>query len=257
MVHTHLVFDTGIGRKKPENIVHKEASCPFCDRRGLSGVLAEEGPILWLKNKYPVFPDAYQTVLVESYTCEEELSTYAPEHLQAVIGFGLEKWRELSRSGQFRSVLFFKNHGPCSGGSMRHPHMLIVGLDHIDYQHSMEEEAFQGIPIWQNGEVEVNLSTRPRVGFFEFNILLQQEGAIAPFAHGIQSVAHYILNHFHRHCSSYNLFFYESGGAVRAKMMPRFVLSPVYVGYGIPQVSSQVEEVAEFVRTLYFAKKTY
>ena len=48
MVHTHLVFDTGIGRKKPENIVHKEASCPFCDRQGLSGVLAEEGPILWL-----------------------------------------------------------------------------------------------------------------------------------------------------------------------------------------------------------------
>ena len=140
---------------------------------------------------------------------------------------------------------------------MRHPHMQIVGLDHINYQHSMEEEAFQGIPIWQNGEVEVNLSTRPRVGFFEFNILMQEEGAIAPFAHGIQSVAHYILNHFHRHCSSYNLFFYESGGAVRAKMMPRFVLSPVYVGYGIPQVSSQVEEVAEFVRTLYFAKKTY
>ena len=84
---------------------------------------------------------------------------------------------------------------------------------------------------------------------------MQEEGAIAPFAHGIQSVAHYILNHFHRHCSSYNLFFYESGGAVRAKMMPRFVLSPVYVGYGIPQVSSQVEEVAEFVRTLYFTKK--
>ena len=112
----------------------------------------------------------------------------------------------------------------------------------------------------QNFEYEVHIMTQNKgyeTPFFEFNILLQKEGAIAPFAHGIQAVAHYILNHFHRHCSSYNLFFYENGGAVRAKMMPRFVLSPVYVGYGIPQVSSQVEEVAEFVRTLYFAKMTY
>lgn len=114
---------------------------------------------------------------------------------------------------------------------MRHPHMQIVGLDHINYQHSMEEEAFRGIPIWQNGEVEVNLSTQPRVGFFEFNILLQKEGLLHLLPMEIQAVAHYILNHFHRHCSSYNLFFYENGGASTGENDAAFVLSPVYVGY--------------------------
>lgn len=255
MVRTHLVFDTDIGRQKPENIVQREEACPFCDRRRLAGVLAEEGPVLWLENKYPVFPDAYQTVLVESYTCNEELSTYVPEHLHAVIGFGLRQWRELRRSGQFRSVLFFKNHGPSSGGSMRHPHMQIVGLHDLDYRERLTPEAFLGVPIYENQGVEVNLSTYPRVGFFEFNVRLREERLLAPFADSIQAVAHYILHHFHKHCTSYNLFFYECAGAVWAKLMPRFALSPVYVGYGIPQVSSQVEEVAQMVQKLYFGQK--
>ncbi|TGU56026.1 DUF4931 domain-containing protein, partial [Mesorhizobium sp. M00.F.Ca.ET.186.01.1.1] len=106
----------------------------FCDRGSLTDVLEQRGSMIWLMNKFPVLQDTHQTVLIESEECNGDWSTYSREHVHALLSFGVEKWLEMERSGSFRSVLFFKNHGPYSGGSIRHPHMQIVGLTGYDYR---------------------------------------------------------------------------------------------------------------------------
>ena len=62
-------------------------------------------------------------------------------------------------------------------------------------------------------------------------------------ANYIQQTVRYILTDFHKGCSSYNLFFYYLNGKIICKVVPRFVVSPLYVGYKIPQVSTKLEDV--------------
>lgn len=252
MEYSHLCFNSYIGQMKPENIVNKEAQCPFCDRHKLVDVIAEQGPILLVKNKYPVLQETFQTVLIETYTCEEELSTYSKDHLYDVINFGIKYWLEMHSSGEYKSVLFFKNHGRFSGGTIRHPHMQIVGLKNVDYHEHLRPEHFEGMVIDRRQNAELNLSTKPRVGFFEFNGILTDLAATNDLADYIQVAAHYILNGFHKNCTSYNLFFYHLQDKVAVKIMPRFVMSPIYVGYSIPQVSNRLDDVGEEIHERYF-----
>ncbi|HEY9854417.1 MAG TPA: DUF4931 domain-containing protein [Stenomitos sp.] len=247
----HLRYNANIGRQKPENIVNRQAACPFCERDKLVDILAEAPPLVLLKNKYPVLEDAYQTVIIETEDCDAEFSEYAPEHLHRVVRFGLEHWQRMIRSGEFESVLFFKNHGPHSGGTIRHPHSQIVGLHHLDYRAGVEPHHFEGIPIDRRDGIEFNVSTLPRMGFTEFNVVLSDWSQVDQLADYVQIAAHYVLNHFHARCNSYNLFFYEHGEGVAAKLIPRFVVSPLFVGFAIPQVSSRVDEIAQTVRDRY------
>jgi ATP adenylyltransferase/5',5'''-P-1,P-4-tetraphosphate phosphorylase II len=249
---THLCFDSHIGRLKPENIRNREASCPLCERDQLCEILAVDGSIIWLKNKFPVLQEAFQTVLIETDACDAELSEYDPAHLHRLFRFGVDRWREMIASGEYASVLFYKNHGPNSGGSLRHPHMQIVGLHHIDYRERLSEEYFEGLSIHEEGGVSFNLSTQPRMGFFEFNVLLHDMNALDRMADLVQMATHYLLNHFYYPCTSYNLFFYERGPGIAVKVVPRFVVSPLFVGFSIPQVSNRIEEVAEAIRCRYF-----
>jgi hypothetical protein len=69
----------------------------------------------------------------------------------------------------------------------------------------------------------------------------------------IQIVAHYLLNNFYKGCKSYNLFFYQLEGRILVKVVPRFVTSPLFIGYSIPQVSNRAEEVVKEIQELYFA----
>ena len=156
-----------------------------------------------------------------------------------MIRFGVEKWLEMSASGQFASVLFYKNHGPCSGGTIRHPHMQIVGLENVNYLEHVQAEHFTGQLIDSRQGVEFNLSTQPRVGFFEFNVLLDNLANLEIMADYIQIAAHYALHSFHRACKSYNLFFYQYEGKIIVKVIPRFVSSPLFIGYSIPQLANE------------------
>ena len=146
MVETILHFNHAIARTKP-NSVHRNSPCPFCDTDALTGILDKQGSIIFLENKYPVLQDAYQTVLIETDQCDSELSKYPLQHLYKLIRFGVEKWLDMEASGRYRSVIFFKNHGPLSGGSIRHPHMQIVGLNSIDYRDNLCDEYFVGHQI--------------------------------------------------------------------------------------------------------------
>lgn len=251
MVYSPLLFNTQLGQQKPESIINKNTQCPFCDRKNLTGILAEKGPFLLIKNKYPVLKDTFQTVLIETLDCNGDLSNYPKDYLHDLISFGVEKWLEMENYPEYRSVLFFKNHGPKSGGSIFHPHMQIVGLKNIDYRQSLTWDFFEGLVINEKNQVQLNISTKPRVGFYEFNIILNDLKNLDQMADYIQITVHYLLNHFSKNCDSYNIFFYHFEDHIIAKIMPRFITSPIFIGYAIPQVSNLAEEIVAKVKELY------
>jgi ATP adenylyltransferase/5',5'''-P-1,P-4-tetraphosphate phosphorylase II len=253
-MNEHLRFNTHIGQEKPFTIDKRDAACPFCDRSQLADILEEHPPIVYLKNKFPVLEDTYQTVIIETDACDAELSTYAPAHLHAVMRFGVEKWLEMARSGDFASVVFYKNHGPHSGGSLRHPHMQIVGLNRVDYRNNVRERDFEGLAIAAEEGVRFNLSTHPRMGFTEFNVLLSDPARIDRMADYVQVAAHYVLNHFHAQINSYNLFFYETPDGIAAKLIPRFIVGPLFVGFSIPQVTNRLDEIVQVIQERYFER---
>lgn len=252
MKNQHLFFNTSIGVKKPENIRNKQQPCPFCAREELTDIIAEEGPILLLKNKYPVLENAFQTVLIETDDCGAELSTYEPGHLHRLLQFGLKHWLEMEKSGNYESVIFFKNYGPLSGGTIAHPHMQIVGLKDLNYKENVAVDIFEGLVIKESEAVRLTLSTKPRVGFYEFNVRMPDDGYHEPFGQYLQNAVHYILHHFPFKASSYNIFFHHLDQHIYAKMIPRFVTTPIYIGYGLPQVPNNLETMAEEVKSLYF-----
>ena len=247
-----LVFDLSIGRQKPESIINKSTACPFCDRENLENIIEEDGPLILLMNKYPTLKETYQTVLIETDQCDQEFSTYPKEHLHKLIQFAIKHWMQMTDSGEFKSVLLFKNHGPLSGGTIHHSHMQIVGLENVDYKLSVINEHFEGELIQQSKSVAFNVSTQPRMGFFEFNIILDDMDDVNILANYIQTAAHFIMYHFNKRCNSYNIFFYNLEDKIQVKVIPRFATSPLFIGYSLPQVAGNINEVAKKINDLYF-----
>lgn len=247
-----LHFNPAIAAKKPVSITNPQVKCPFCDRAGLVDILAEEYPILLVKNKYPVLEDTYPTVLVETTSCHEEFSDYPKNHLHKVIAFGVKKWFELESSKKFASVIFYKSHGPYSGGTIVHPHMQIIGLNDVNCYNYVIPEHFEGITIDQKSGVIFNLATKPRTGFTEFNIILDNLDNLNQLADYTQIATHYTLHSFNRNCTSYNLFFYHLDHKIMVKVIPRFVTSPLYIGFSLPQVSDNHGLIIKTIREKYF-----
>lgn len=204
-----------------------------------------------MKNKFPVLKETLQTVIIETDQCQTDLSMYSKEHLYRYMQFSIRNWFEMMNSKEFTSVVFFRNYGPLSGGSIAHPHSQIVAFYKHNYLQHVQEQDFVGQPIIQSSGVDLNLSTQPRVGFFEFNVILKDMDIIQPFADHIQKVAHFLLNQFVYRCNSYNVFYYYYQNQVIAKIVPRFVTSPLYIGYSIPQVPNNLEEVIQDFKNKY------
>jgi len=253
MSKTHLFFHTEIGRQKPNSIRNKEQACPFCAREKLTDIIAVDGPIIFLKNKFPVLDNTFQTVLIETDECDSELSVYSKEHLHRLIRFGLTQWLKMIESGEYKSVIFFKNHGPYSGGSIAHPHMQIVGLKEIDYHEKVVASDFEGLTIHEQNGTIFSISTAPRIGFYEFNVKLGDIMDISAFANYIQTATHYILNNFPFKMNSYNLFFYHHENEIYAKIVPRGVTTPIFIGYFIPQVPNNIEWMKNDIKEKYFS----
>lgn len=250
---THLFFNTAIGVKKPESIRNKNTSCPFCARDELTDILDVEDSIILLKNKYPVLENTFQTVIIETDDCYSELSLYSKEHLEKLFAFAMRHWHAFMESGEYKSVLFFKNHGPLSGGTIAHPHMQIIGLRDLDYMENVTAEIFEGEKIHEKDQVLFSLSSKPKVGFYEFNVKMTELKQLPTFASYIQAAAHYILNQFPFKSNSYNLFFYKLEDGIYGKVVPRFVTTPLYIGYSIPQVPSNLDWVREDIYKKYFS----
>lgn len=249
----YLGFNISIGKQKPESIINTTTKCPFCDREHLTDILAEDGDLLLIKNKYTVLEDAFQTVLIETKDCNSELSEYTPNQLHKLIRFGIKNWLQMHRSGKYKSVLFLKNHGPLSGGTIRHPHMQIIGLKNINCYADINPKDFEGIVIDKTPGIEFNLSTYPRIGFSEFNIRLDDMEQIDKLADYLQIAVRHLLS-YHIRCKSYNLFFYLINDSIRVKILPRFATSPLFIGYNLHLVSSDTNYIVNLIRETYFKK---
>ena len=165
-----LVFDVQQANGKPDDNRRPGTACPFCDTEELANIIRRDGGCIWLENKFKTLRATRQTVLIESSDHDADLVTYAPDELHHVMRFALDCWQRMIDSRQYRSVLMYKNKGPLSGGSLVHPHMQIVGLEQEDGYASLASANFEGINVWQQGRISVNISAEPIMGFFEINV---------------------------------------------------------------------------------------
>ncbi|MHA2938774.1 DUF4931 domain-containing protein [Vibrio sp. RC27] len=246
MINKHLHFRSDIGRKKFEH-QKGEVNCPFCSRDQLATIIDTAGSILLVENKFPTIEHTYQTVLIETDQCGEDISSYSASHMHKLITFGINHWFSMLESDRFASVLFYKNHGPLSGGSVDHAHMQIVGLQDVDYQQLICEESFDGVEIYREGNCVVNMSTKPNASAAEFNVITDQRNDRFLATH-IQKLVRYVTSY----CNSYNLFFYQWNGGIVCKVVPRYVTSPFLIGFSISQVTNSVEQVVEKVKSGYY-----
>lgn len=231
-----LVFNPQVASKKPTN----KQSCPFCEREGLENIIATKEDCIWLTNKYATLQKTEQTLIIESKKHLGDISNYSVLENRKVFSFAVSKWFEMIALKKYKNVLMYKNHGPLSGGSLRHPHMQIVGLEDNEPYKQIQWENFKGIQVAQTKQFEINISQNPLVGFCEFNVIVDTTD-VNSLADGVKSVVEYVLqDYFHGKCDSYNLFFYLLDGKIICKIIPRFVVSPYYLGYGLAQVNDDV-----------------
>ncbi len=246
-------FNTDVGKTKPENIVHSDNACPFCDVANLTGILDTDGDIIFLKNKYIVIETSDQFVLIEGSECEVDMPNYSREKMRRVIKMGLKHWRQLLDCGKYEEVLFFKNFGPMSGGTIRHPHMQLVGFPKLKSELLFDPAELRGIVIARQDNVEINVSNFPRVGFGEINVVVEKGGSHDTLADFLQIGVHYLTNFFRKNLHSYNIFFYHRAGIIYAKIMPRFATSPYFVGYNIHFLPRNITQIAQDVYKIYFS----
>ncbi len=230
---TPIIFDMSVGKRKPHS--GTQNTCPFCKREELTDILDEKKDIIWVVNKYPVFKETFPTVIIETSDHNGELTRYEPEKLHDVISFGLEKWELLKKDKRFKSVLYFRNYGPESGGSQRHPHSQIIGLDNYDYRDNINNENFLGPVFHEDDNCYASLSSYPICGMGELNVTLKSDGQPDTFADTLQKIARFVLEDFPISCTSYNLFFYHLKN-IHVKIFPRYTASPLYMGYRITHV---------------------
>lgn len=247
-------FNTDIGRTKPENFVHVETACPFCDVANLTGIIDTDGDIIFLRNKYNVITGADQFVLIEGRDCDSDMPDYSKEKMRRIIKMGVRQWENLLASGKYAEVLFFKNYGRMSGGTIRHPHMQLVGFPRLKSELLFDEAELRGIVIATRDGVEFNISNCPRVGFGELNIVVEAGGSLDALADFIQVAVHYVTKFFSKYGTSYNIFFYRRAGKIFSKVMPRYATSPYFIGYNIHFLPNNISRLAEDIRNFYFDK---
>ena len=250
---TQLIFQTSIGSQKPHTLRSSDTPCPFCDRSQLPAIYKEDGDILLVPNKYPILKGSTPLVLIETSQCDSELSLYDDQRLLRVFRMAFDSWDEMSADPAYRSVLFLKNHGPLSGGSLRHPHMQLIGLPAVDYHRNIRHQDFYGPVIYARPGVELNISDHPRIGFAEFNVVLKSPQGWETMCRLIQKAVQYVLTYHHGgKVTSYNLFFYHLDGISYCKIIPRFITTPLFIGYSIPQVSDNLQAMVEDFQKHYF-----
>jgi galactose-1-phosphate uridylyltransferase len=141
-----------------------------------------------------------------------------------------------------------------SGGTILHPHMQIVGLRHVDSSLMYDKSDFIGMTISQTKNVELNVSTMPRLGFCELNILTKNNNELDTIADFIQITVDYIMKYFNKRCKSYNIFFYRIDGLIAVKVMPRFPTSPLFIGYNLRLRPNNLNIIVDEMQKLYFNK---
>ena len=156
--------------------------------------------------------------------------------------FSLDCFDQMNQDTNYESVVWYKNYGPHSGGSLIHPHMQIVGFKHEDGYKYIHPNNFEGKTLFDEDGVEVNIAEHPVRGYTELNINLIDRIDVDLWADWLQSGAKYLLNvMYNGRCDSYNLFFYpRNDGGICAKFITRFEAPPYFVGYKLSQVNDEI-----------------
>ncbi len=237
-----LVFEFKVAHDKPSSFRKDKSNvCPFCNVKELENIYLKKGPMIWLKNKFPTLRDTWQTVLIESNDHRGDISNYTRDYNRQLMRFSLECFKQAKSNPNFRSVLWYKNFGPKSNGSLIHPHMQIVALEKENGYKYVHENNFSGVKVFQQDQVEVNFALHPIQGFQEININLFDLDSISNiklWADWIQNGVRYTLEKMYNgRCDSYNLFFYPYQTYICCKIIPRFYAPPYFVGYKLSQVN--------------------
>ncbi len=236
-----IIFQMNIAKDKPQSYRKDKPKkgCPFCDVENLTDIYKRDGDIIWLHNKFPTLVDTVQTVLIESNDHHGDIASYSKEHNREVMKFALDCFEEMRQDSRYQSVVWYKNFGPNSGGSLIHPHMQIVGFEKENAYKYTHKNNFEGIKVFEDGDVEVNIATHPMQGYTELNINTLKRQNLNLWADWIQSGVKYMLNiMYDGRCDSYNLFFYpREDGGICAKLITRFNAPPYFVGYKLSQVN--------------------
>ena len=211
-----LIFDIALGQTKPNSMHNRDGHCPFCEPSQLTDILDTSGSIIWLMNKYPVLKHTWPTVIIETpphvHTEYSKLPLLDAVH---ILEFGRMKWEEVKSD----------------------PHSQIIGLEDYDYREDIHREHFEGWLIYEKDGLRITLSNRPIHGFFEFNMRFDPQLDTSILAKYLQRILRYVLEGFSKYVKSYNLFFYDiNDGYHYLKIVPRYITSPLFIGYGISQV---------------------
>lgn len=260
MENDPIVFELKMAKNKPQSyrkVPKTKKICPFCDVKHLTDIYKKDGEFIWLHNKFPTLRDTKQTVLIESSDHNGDIATYSQEYNRKLMRFALSCFQEMVSSGKYQSVLWYKNYGPHSGGSLIHPHMQIVGLEHEDGYKYIQPNNFEGETLFKNQDVEVNIAQHPVQGYTELNINALTLNDLDLWADWIQSGVKYMLNiMYNGRCDSYNLFFYpREDGGICAKLIMRFEAPPYFVGYKLSQVNDELTLHKEAKRFRQFFDK--
>lgn len=227
-----IEFDPYIAQTKPRSA--RKDPCPFCQPDQLTGILDTRDDMIWLLNKYPVMRRTWQTVLIETAQHDADITTYSRDRWRRILEFAFEKWQQTVADPRFASVILYRNFGPLSGGSIRHPHSQIIGLYDHDYCRDITLENLDGDLIYENTDVRCTLSDEPLGSIRELNITLLNPNGTDAFADAIRDLVRWTCDPKGWDFNSYNLFFYHFG-TTHCKIVPRDITSPFFHGYRLAQ----------------------
>ncbi len=241
-----IYFNRKVNMQKPSTIRNTKTSCPFCDRSQIAKIIEEQDDMLLIENKFSTLKDAMMLVLIESNVCESNMHTYDHDKLKRLLEFAITKWIEYEQTNEFKTVALFKNKGLHSSGTIRHPHMQIVGFKDQDCYEQIKLENLQGHSV-KIDDMEFNLSTLPLISFLEFNIKVTDD--FNKLAKTVSLLTKYIEETYWGAEASYNFFFYNLNGKRYLKIIPRYPTSAINIGYGIVQIYDQ-EQLAEYEQAI-------
>lgn len=229
-----IYFNRAVNSKKPSTIRNSKTTCPFCDTSQLAAVVDSQDDMILVQNKFSTLKDANMMVLIESNVCDSNVHTYTIEKLTELLKFAIEKWISFEQTGEYKSVALFKNKGLHSSGTIKHPHMQIIGFKDQDCHKQIKFENLEGHSINIGGDIEFNLSTLPKISFLEYNVEVTTD--YPKLAKTLSLITKYIEETYWGPEASYNFFFYNIEGKRYLKITPRYPTSAIHIGYGLVQI---------------------
>jgi len=140
------------GREKSEELLTFDSHCPFCpgnEEIELEKLrLPAEGDwqLRVVRNKYPALEETgaivrcfdgvhrwiagvgYHEVVIESRLHNVQPAVQCAEDVERTLAALQMRGRAIRQDPRIKQIIYFKNHGPLAGTSLRHPHSQLVAL---------------------------------------------------------------------------------------------------------------------------------